>query len=250
MCCFSRKVELVKGTSIFARESEKSRQFLVYEMTFKAAEDLAMVLPLPVPHQTAEKSVRFINLEKYPDFFKDLATGFPNASVKAASMGSGSFGGGTPSPKLEVVSVGAFEASFIPTVGDFSRLEDRFRLPDGTWEKLPRYKNYGFAVFKLKQDVRKTHPMAFEFPRANPDQLFFPTVHIHDGQIHDRAAFDHTLYAQFGEHRPNSIHVWTESTQPVGMVLKIDKCEDLVDEEAHAYMRVIRGVRKNADVVA
>ena len=38
--------------------------------------------------------------------------------------------------------------------------------------------------------------MAFEFPRRNPAELFFPTVHIHDEKIHPLAEFDHELYFQ------------------------------------------------------
>ena len=37
--------------------------------------------------------------------------------------------------------------------------------------------------------------MAFDFPRA-AKKLFFPTVHIHDGKVHDKADFDHALYCQ------------------------------------------------------
>ena len=95
-----------------------------------------------------------------------------------------------------MVEVGSFVASFVPTVKDFSRLDEQFRLPDGTWDKLPAYKDYGFAVFKLKKGEQKVHPMAFEFPRADKTRLFFPTVHIHDGKVHDQAGFDHVLYCQ------------------------------------------------------
>jgi hypothetical protein len=36
--------------------------------------------------------------------------------------------------KLEVIQVGDFEASFVPTVKDFSRLDERFRLPSAVWD--------------------------------------------------------------------------------------------------------------------
>jgi hypothetical protein len=247
MCCFSKKVEHVVGTKIFARDSDKSLQFLVYEMKFEASEDLAMILPLPVPRNTPEDGVRFVDLEKYADFFKDMESGFPS-TVGRGMAGMGGFGGGAAKP-LTVVSVGSFEASFVPSIAHFARLDERFRLPDGTWEKIPRYKNFGFAVFKLKQGPQKVHPMAFEFPRVSSKQLFFPTVHIHDGELHDRADFDHLLYAQFGDRHPPGLHVWTESAQPAGMFLKTEKCEDMVDEESHAYRRLIRGAHKNADVI-
>lgn len=224
MCCFSRPVKSVTNTRIFARDSEERAQFLVYEMKFSSNENLAMILPIPVPKSTPEESVRFINLEKFPAFFTEMESGFPQPRSGMGGMGmAGSFGGGAP---LKVVDVGAFEASFVPTVDDFKRLDERFRLPAGTWDKLPQYQRFGFAVFKLKPGNNKAHPMAFEFPRANPNRLFFPTVHIHDGQVHKKANFDHTLYAQFGEnHDRIGAQNWNESLQPAGMFMKVEKCE-------------------------
>src|SRR5690606_13087928 len=118
--------------------------------------------------------------------------GFPPALV-ADTRGRGK----TKSDnKLEVVEVGSFVASFVPTVKDFSRLDEQFRLPAQTWDKLPEYRDFGFAVFKLKKGSRKVHPMAFEFARANPIRLFFPTVHIHDGTVKPTARFHHVLFCQ------------------------------------------------------
>jgi hypothetical protein len=77
MCCFSRKVDHVADTNIFARASKDGRQFLVYSMHFEAADDLSMILPIPVPEHPKEDAVNFINLEKYPDFFSELRNGFP-----------------------------------------------------------------------------------------------------------------------------------------------------------------------------
>ena len=88
------------------------------------------------------------------------------------------------------------EASFVPTIADFDRLDERFRLPKETWHHLPQYNKFGFAVFKLKPGEKRIHPMAFEFPRSDSKRLFFPTVHIHDGEVHATADFDHILYCQ------------------------------------------------------
>ena len=82
MCCFSRPVDLVAGTNIFARSAKEGRQFLVYSMTVKAGEDLAMILPIPVPKGTNEDAVSFINLEKYPHFFEEMVLGFPVPRTK------------------------------------------------------------------------------------------------------------------------------------------------------------------------
>src|SRR5262245_42300476 len=149
MCCVSQKVQVIADTNIFARASKDGRQFLVYSMRFKSANDLAMILPIPTPKDSAEDAVKFINLEKYPKFFEDLRAGFPEPRTKDDS-------GTKNRPKeapltLPVVEVGSFVASFVPAIKDFSRLDKQFRLPDGVWEKLPQYKEFGFAVFKLKK---------------------------------------------------------------------------------------------------
>jgi hypothetical protein len=250
MCCFSRPVKLVAKTNIFARASTKGRQFLVYSMLVDAAEELAMILPMPVPKDTDDDAVRFINLEEYADFFDEMRSGFP----ETVTSGRGnSFDEKRPRPnsKLEVVKVGSFEASFVPSIADFSRLDERFRLPTEVWEKLPMYKHYGFAVFQLmkeKQGAQKVHPMAFEFPRAKPKQLFFPTVHIHDGTVHATADFDHFLYCQASA--GENVMMWQESPQPLGMFMKKhEQSQGLLDPKAHCYRKMLNGELKNQDTV-
>ena len=71
MCCFSGPVEEVSGTKIFGR-IDGNWQYIVYEVRFSAAEEVAMVLPIPVTPGSGEQAVRLINVEDYPDFFGDL----------------------------------------------------------------------------------------------------------------------------------------------------------------------------------
>jgi hypothetical protein len=247
MCCFSRPVKSVTSTNIFARSSSKTAQFLVYEMKLAADEDLAMILPIPVPPKSAEDAVRFVDLEGYPDFFKDLAVGFPEpVSRNRDTWGPAA---GKAEKPLAVVEVGSFEASFVPSVADFSRLDERFRLPATAWDALPGYKEHGFAVFKLKKGSKKVHPMAFEFPRRDPKRLFFPTVHIHDGTVHPTAKFDHSLYLQRRDDEAMSVIDWRESPKLAASFVKADKTAGIVDGTRHVYLREIRGVQKNEDVL-
>jgi hypothetical protein len=245
MCCFSQPVDFVKSTNIFARAKKGEQQYLVYSMQLKAGSELAMILPLPTPKASPEDAIKFISLEEYEDFFSELLLGFPPPPTRSNSRSLGIDTQKSAKP-LEVVQVGSFEASFVPTVKDFSRLDERFRLPADVWTALPQYADWGFAVFKLKPGAQKVHPMAFEFPRANPNRLFFPTVHIHDGKVHDRARFDHVLYCQNtgGERVPT----WEETRQPAGMFMKkIKKAEGIVAEDAHVYRRTMTGMLKNDD---
>jgi hypothetical protein len=76
MCIFTGSVDDVSSTAIFARQTDKSRQVLVYSMALVASADVAMVLPLPVPPGSAEKAVRFIDFSAYPTFFADLDLAF------------------------------------------------------------------------------------------------------------------------------------------------------------------------------
>jgi hypothetical protein len=90
--------------------------------------------------------------------------------------------------------------------------------------------------------------MAFDFPRANPKKLFFPTVHVHDGKVEAKAHFDHTLYAQAsgGE----TLVDWEESPQPAELFLKkLDQAHGIVDPKEHAYRKTLRGDLKNEDVL-
>jgi hypothetical protein len=250
MCCFSRPVREVSGTSIFARSSSRDRQFVVYSMTIEAGEDLAMILPLPTKKNAGEDAMTFINLKEYPDFFKHMRKGFPEPATRAFKSVDRALPPAA-APKLKVHDVGEFEASFVPAVKDFSRLDERFRLPEGTWEKLPLYKDFGFAVFKLKEGAKTVHPMAFEFPRRDPRTLFFPTVHIHDGEVHPKADFDHTLYCQRLDDETNtrSFYDWRESPQPASMFMDEKKAKGLILADNHAYKLEIHGQRKNEDTL-
>lgn len=250
MCCFSGFVEHVADTKIFARNAGNGRQYLVYEMEFESKTDVAMILPLPVPPKSMEGDVRFINFSDYGNFFYDLESGFPVPVVKSGNgfgTGSGAF---DSKPKLAVMNIGEFEASFVPTVQDFERLDERFRLPGDTWLKeLPQYRDWGFAVFKLKSGHRKVHPMALDFPRRKMEELFFPTVHIHDGKVAKAAFFDHLLYLQVTEQPRPNLDGWRESPQTAALFMAVTKSQSVIEESAHVFRRQIKGRQWNRDIL-
>jgi hypothetical protein len=247
MCCFSRPVKHVGSTRIFARFLDGVDQCLVYEMKIRADEELAMILPIPVARGTGEDGVKFIDLSGYREFFDDLEKAYPAPVPSLSSMRSNSAG---PKPQLAVKRVGAFDASFVPTISDFNRLDARFRLDDAVWKSLPQYKDYGFAVFKLRAGEQHVHPMAFRFPTAMSGRLFFPTVHIHDGKVHAHEEFDHTLYSQAWKNAVISGSDWDESEKNAGQFVDEAKAKDLVWAAGHIYRRSIIGKAKNEDVIA
>ncbi len=162
MCIFSGTVSSVANTRIFAHSSTSGRQFLVYSMQYEAGSDLAMILPLPTPPFPPEDAVRFIDLSGYPDFFDDMATGF----YEPALRGLGSKSAPTLKGILKVHEVGSFQASFVPHLRDFARLDSRFRLPDQTWEQMPLYHDYAFAVFKLRAGAKTSIRWRSSFPEG------------------------------------------------------------------------------------
>jgi hypothetical protein len=265
MCCFSQPVEVIANTSIFAR-GDGGHQFLVYSMSYAASTELAMVLPLPVPPGPADEAVRFINLERYANFFTDMRNGFPREMVYPRSAGLFKSAPEGP-PPLVVHDVGSFEASFVPRIDDFTRLDPRFQIPRDVWEQLPVYRDYGFAVFKLKstgpspglfQRLLKAgraprpltvHPMALAFPRRNVDLLYFPTVHIHDRKVHAKAAFDHTLYCQAEPGQEEFLERWDRSYGPASAFLDVSRTAGIIVADQPCRRVTIQGLRENRDTL-
>lgn len=194
MCCFSTRTHVEK-TRIFARMTSPNVEVLAYQMQYAATEPTAMILPLPVALPAGERSVRWKSLKDQPAFFDRLEAGFPAPPSPEARRSKGAFAAASAAP-LEVHEVGDFIASFVPSVGDFDRVDPRFAIRKDVWGKIPAYADYGFAVFQLKQLSGSPHPIAFEFDTRLRDTAFFPTVHIHDGSVHAEDTFDHALYLQ------------------------------------------------------
>jgi len=242
---FSQAVEVVAETNIFARRVD-GRQVLVYSLQYSAARDLAMILPIPVPPHSPDDAVTFINLERYPEFFADMRQGFRPLTMSFMSWTSASLGTAT----LQVHDVGAFEASFVPGISDFGRLDERFRLPAGVWDKLPIYSDHGFAVVKLKSTGANTapvHPMALAFPHREPGVLFFPTVHVHDGSVHPNALFDHVLYCQVAPDMYEGVVSWERSRTVASAFMDTKRATGLVDGDRLCWRRALNGRMTNTD---
>ena len=258
MCCFSavaRPVSLwqrllhprsasssveVARTRIFARRERPGWQTLVYQMELTTAHEVAMILPLPVALPAREDSVAFVDLSAHADFFTRLERLF--AVLPPASKGARGLVPRVGRATLIVHRVGAFEASWVPTAGDFDRLDARFRLPPGFLASLPQYADHGFAVFRLAPARSLAiHPMALRFPTRDAARLFFPTVHVHDGHVHPTATFDHRLYWQGAAASPG------DETALMPVASAFPTVPAVLDEAAPVFARALRGELPNMD---
>jgi hypothetical protein len=255
MCIFSQPIISVNNTQIFARPSGNGTQFLAYQMSYESGDENAMILPVPVRTPSRDDSLRFIDLQGYESFFDDLADGFPYSAPSfsiACSSAPGSLA------DLEVFEIGNYIASFVPTLEDFGRLDARFTLPPETWARVPQYKNYGFAVFQLASGALKPHPMAFEF-ETDRESIYFPTLHIHDGEVHEIEDFDHILYMQHAGFDSRAYgyvnsNVADESTGLVRSKYVADRFCDIsatkgiADGNLLVHRKNIRGNKLNRDI--
>jgi len=254
MCIFSQPVNSVNATRIFARPTGTGSQFLAYQMSYNSPSENAIILPLPVRTSAREDGVRFIDLEGYQSLFDDLSEGFPY-TAPAVSIGC------SAPPEcdsmLEVFKVGNYIASFVPTLEGFSRLDPRFSLPQTTWEKVPQYLEFGFAVFQLAQGNLTPHPMALEF-QTDSQNIYFPTMHIHDGDVHDMEEFDHVLYMQHAG-LDSSVYQYMNSNVPdksTGLVrskhvarrfCNTERTRGIVDGKLLVHKKTIFGEKPNHD---
>jgi hypothetical protein len=263
MCCFSAPTK-VFGTQIFARLAAPGKQMLAYRMHYEAQTPTAMILPLPTKiganGKASEAAVRFISLKETGDLFEKLASAFPQVESFSFSRGKSASVVVPEAQVLEVHEVGDFIASFVPSIEDFSRVDPRFAIGKDIWAAIPEYKDYGFAVFQLKELKGSPHPMAFEFDTRLDATLFFPTVHIHDGAVHKTEHFEHVLYAQDASfdgamrsyEGPNEIDRNTGMVRSKGLaatVINAPMMHGLIDPMLHLHRKFLSGDLPNTDTL-
>jgi hypothetical protein len=253
MCCFSVTAPSglmgrllapklhVSQTNIFARFTAAGVQAIAYAMSLDSAQEVAMILPLPIRPNAGEDAVRFIDLSAHPHMFEQLAELFeppaPRSALALSAMPQGR-------PTLVVHDVGSFIASYVPTRFDFDRLDRRFQLPRVLYDAVPHYKDHSFAVFQLKAGKQTLHPMAFTFPTRELEKLYFPTVHLHDGRFHKTAKFDHALYYQHPRVRQQGGDF---EGDPVSFGVSAGDYRGVVDTQRPVIRRELRGRFANQD---
>lgn len=260
MCCFAQPVERVGKTRIFTRLTGEGSQFIAYQMEYESKTKNAMILPIPSAPNPTERLARFLDLKDNNGFFDQLHRAFPTPVPPAGSdsIASSRSGAVANSVKLAVKEVGDFIASVVPTLADFSRLDPQFVIAPDVWKQIPEYADYSFIVFQLEKLSGKPHPMAFEFESRLKEELFFPTVHIHDGEVHKREHFDHELYCQHAAFDA-VVGKYTRSTDkktglvrskgPAGNYVNAEKSKGLIEPNLLLHRKRMRGNLTNRDVL-
>lgn len=247
MCIFTGRVKTVSKTRIFVGDIEDNKQCCVYSMSAEINSPLAMVLPVPVAKKSLD-AIEFVNLEEYSKFFDDLENCFEKPRTRGIAKG---FSGGVAGGYLVVHDVGKYVASFVPMASLFGRLDPVFRLPEGVISALKGYADFGYAVFQLKDQAGKIsdfHPMAFKYTPKNQNELFFPTVHVHDGSHYlEKEDYDHTLYAQ-PETFIDRTH-WIVSDYLPSEKVNIEKAKGLINPSRKVLKTGVNGNKPNMDYI-
>lgn len=93
-----------------------------------------------------------------------------------------------------------------------------------------------------------SRPVDFVSSTRHADKLFFPTVHIHDGEVHEKEEFDHALYCQVERTGLFALTRWDESPGVAASFSKPAKSQGLLDKDKHVYRRRMSGMIENEDV--
>jgi len=226
-------------------------------MKYESDHATAMILPIPVRRHSGKRVIRFIDLSGYPDFFEDLERGFPQPKMMSDSRATE----GLPNRGvLTVHKVGGFEASFVPSIKHFAKLDPRFSIPEKIWAKIPSYSDFGFVVFQLKELAGEPHPMAFEFNTRMANATFLPTMHIHDGEVHQREHFDHTMYVQsrdldmaagdYQGHKLWDLNAgWRRSPSHAQQFVDLKRGKKLVAGDLKVHRKTMKGSFANEDQI-
>ena len=89
--------------------------------------------------------------------------------------------------------------------------------------------------------------MALRFRTRYQRQLFFPTVHVHDGTVPEVETFDHRLFCQSGKHPGDN---WARSRYKLGDAIPTEQhTRQLVNNKKEGFRLQMQGEFPNQDVL-
>ena len=197
MCIILARVESVSNTQLYISSSKtKERQLVIYTNKVTSPDSNAMILPVPNP-----LSVELLNFRHYKDIFEDCQKCFRHyddtrhlyATRSLACSASDSH-----RPVLPVYTIGSYQASIVPSLDDFDRLNTNILRVNPEVASLLRKtydSEFGFLVCQLKRGNHQYHPFAYTHSIHSNRLLFVPTLHYHLGEKGSSADWDHTIYS-------------------------------------------------------
>lgn len=247
MGIFSTPVRVASTFNFFAR-ANADHQFLACNFRYEADAPFTLFLPLPTPSDAPANAVRFINLSGYDEFFSDLRRGFPNLT---RDTGKQSF---TDRLREKVrdwldLDTTQIEFAFFPNRTVLANMREHWPVSDAVWSDLEPYADCGLVGLKLEAGANRLPPIAFEFPRRNPDELTFPTAH----NLPPTAAahLRHALYAQTAQRSLQwRISINAEDERPIRArdFVKADRTLGLIEPDQPIVSRRLVGPAENVDV--
>lgn len=196
MCIITGTVSRVAKTKIYvSADTKKQRQITIYSNEVNTPRENAMVLPVPHP-----ETVDLVDLSSYPELFGDCATCFrliPTRSWGLTDSDSAGYLSVPNSQTLEVLDVGSYRASLVPSLNDFARLDTSvFQISPELIALLTKHyvSGFGFIVCQLKSGNHLYHPFAYTHALADNGKLFVPTRHFHP---HEAPALQSLNYIDF-----------------------------------------------------
>ena len=222
-----------------------------------------MILPIPTPVGVAEDAVAFVDLSGAADLFARLDALFPVMLEPGDGAEQVAAGrrvlAGPPGRRVQRVvratagRLRAARSGAAPAragVGPAARLR-RLRL------LRVRAARAGGAAAGAGHSAAGAEARGAGCPRGPSDGLRVPAPRPgrsssdrarHDGAVHAKATFDHTLYLQAPEAEAGAIDwAWEVSSSVAGRAAR--DAEAMVAADAHVFRRKLRGTLPNRDQV-
>lgn len=105
----------------------------------------------------------------------------------------------------------------------------------------------GLPFFNTNPANKKFTRCALVFATRFADRLYFPTVHIHDGEVHEKEKFDHNLYCQLQGGGGRAMLNWEESSSNAIVFAQAGLSQGILNPATHVYRLAMRGEFENKD---
>jgi len=194
MCIFNTETE-VSATRIFvAPLAGNRRQLTIYSNQAHAANtsDPNNAMILPIPSARRGDDVKLHDFSSLPGLFDTLESCFP---IELSLSTNFSWDNST----LDVVSVGDYQCSVVPSVEEFDRLQSgTFNVTRQIRELLQHHyrQDYCFLVCRFREGG-SFHPIAYSHAMPTGGHVFIPTRHDHGDittMLPQLPHWDHDIY--------------------------------------------------------